>query len=127
MTATHILGHSPLPTTLCLAQFPEFRRVQPTGAVARFTIPLSGGGLAVLAGGQFTATPTPVSGFGDFWLAAPLATILLISMPGEERATYDLSIPSSPGLVGTQWAFQALAVPNSGGPYLGEATGLYLL
>jgi len=127
VTATHILGHSPLATTLSLTQFPEFRRVQSTGAVARFTIPLSGGGLAVLAGGFFTATPTAVSGLGDFWLAAPLATILLISMPGEERVTYELSVPSSPGLVGTQWAFQALAVPNAAGPYLGQATGLYLL
>lgn len=125
-TATHVLAHAPLPPVSVTAQFPEFRRVQPTGADARFSVALDGGGVAVLAGGVFAATPTAVSGLGDFWLAAPLATILLAAPPGAERATFALAVPQDPGLAGLQLAFQALAVPTHGTAHLGGAIGLYV-
>ncbi|MCA8974994.1 MAG: hypothetical protein KDC98_09745 [Planctomycetes bacterium] len=127
VTATHLLGSGPVPSLLAYAQFPEFRRTQPIGTVASMSLHLDGGGIALIAGGYFAATPTAVPGLGEFWLQQPLATVPVSSMPSHPRAVFDLAIPSAPSLVGLQLAFQALAIPANGSPGLGEATGLYIL
>ena len=126
-TATHLLAHSPLPSLLAYSQFPEFRRPQPTGSTARFALHLPGGGTGIVAGGNLASAPTPIAGLGDLWLQQPMATLLIHALPAQEHALFDLTIPFVRSLVGTQWAFQALSIPQSQGPGLTEATSLYLL
>ncbi|MCA8954188.1 MAG: hypothetical protein KDE27_32065 [Planctomycetes bacterium] len=127
VTATHVFAHAAVPGTLPSAQFPEFRRVQPRGADARFTVALAGGGIAVLAGGFFTATATPIAGLGELRISAPLATLLLVAPGGSELATAALALPNDPALAGLELGFQALAVPAAGAAYLDDAVGLYVL
>ncbi|MCR9245373.1 MAG: hypothetical protein NXI31_10095 [bacterium] len=126
-TSGALLAYSPVPGTMTYAQFPEFRRVQPDGTTAHFSIALAGGGAAVLAGGVLDTSPTPVLGLGDFWLTNALATVLLFSPTGAERATHQFDVPADPALSGTQLGFQALALPTQGSPHIGTATGLYIL
>lgn len=110
-----------------LAQFPEFRRIQPTGSPCRVQVQLGATPAAVLGVGPLAAQPASVPGIGIL-LPDPafLATILCLPDPGESRHVRDVQIPADPALRGTRWWFQALLLPapGPGQPWLTDATEL---
>lgn len=128
VTANFILAHAAVAELTSFAQFPEFRRVFPAGSTLRLYLGLHSGDLAVLASGQFASTPQAVPGFGTLLLEpTTLATQLVLPGPSGQRAEMALPIPASPWLIGSEWAFQALVVPQVGNAYLtGPAAALVL-
>lgn len=125
-TANALHAHAAVPMTMAHAQFPEFRRPQPTGTSARFSVALPGGGVAVFAGGIFAGSTTTIPGLGALHLQNPLATVLGTATAPTERATFEFLVPNDPTLTGTQLGFQSLALPTQGPTYLTDATGLYV-
>lgn len=126
--ANHVFAHSALSELVSFAQFPDFRRVHPAGAIARFALPVGAGGFALFGAGSFAGSPLPLPPFGTLLLdAGSLVTSLVTPAPGEDRALLVLPVPPSAGLVGSTWAFQALAVPAGGQPWLSGAATLTVL
>ncbi|MCU0865441.1 MAG: hypothetical protein MUC36_16780 [Planctomycetes bacterium] len=119
-TTTHVFAYSPLPEVVALAQFPEFRRVQPIGAELRLVLPIPATSLVVLGAGRLAPQPLPIPGLGDLQLAATgLATIPVVADPSGDPVTIALPLPAAPSLAGLQWAFQAAVLPPNGAPWLG--------
>lgn len=110
-----------------LVQFPEFRRIQPTGSPCRMQVQLGAAPAAVLGVGPLASQPASVPGIGILLPdPASLATILCLPDPGESRHVRDVQVPADPALRGTRWWFQALLLPapGSGQPWLTDATEL---
>lgn len=110
-----------------LAQFPEFRRIQPLGTPCRVQLQLGTAPAAVLGVGPLAAQPVAVPGIGSL-LPDPafLATLLCLPDPGATRHVRDVPVPADPALRGSRWWFQALVLPAAGPaqPWLTDATEL---
>lgn len=128
VTASHVLAHAAVAELTCAAQFPEFRRVFAAGGTARFYLPLGSGDLAVFAGGLFAPAPIAVPGFGALLLdPATLAALFVLPDPSGSTVEILLPVPASAGLLGSEWAFQALVAPAGGAPWLSGAATLLVL
>lgn len=127
VTSNHVLAHTAVAELTSYAQFPEFRRVHPAGAVARLSLPLGAGDFAIVAGGVFGAS-FGIPGMGTLWLdPGSLVSMPVLPAPGAGRAVLSLPVPPSPHLVGSEWGFQALVVPANRAPYLTGAAALLVL
>lgn len=119
VTASAVLGYSPVPDVRTEAQFPEFRRMLARGS----TIDLKFVGRSGAAVGALLGLPGPggiaIGGWGEFTLAPgnllPLPPALL---DNEGRLSVPLRAPDLPVFAGVEIAFQALFVPAAQAPYL---------
>ena len=58
---------------------------------------------------------------------AATSTYFLMAPAGESRALLTLQVPDLPGLHNSEWFLQALVLPPSGQPYLGDPAVLRVL
>lgn len=126
-TANHVLAGSVLPEVLPLAQFPEFRRVQPQGCELPLVVALPPGAPAVLMVGQLATNPLPLGALGELLLAQGLYGLLpLAGDPAGDPVPVALSVPRDPALVGLQLGLQALVVPAAQAAWLTAAASVLL-
>lgn len=110
-----------------LAQFPEFRRIQPLGARCEVQVQLGPSGAGFLAVGPLAPQPLAVPGLGTLLLdPASMATALCTADPGETRHVRVLQVPATAALRGAQLWLQALVLPGPTAPggWLTDASSL---
>jgi hypothetical protein len=127
-TGSHLLAYSATGDLVTHAQFPEFRRVQPVGALLRVVLPLPHTSLAVLGAGRFLPTPVLLPNLGALHLDPnEVATLAVPAGPNGDPVTLELALPESPALLDLQLGCQAVVLPTSGQPWLTSATTVQLL
>jgi hypothetical protein len=122
-TATRVFGFAAVPTVVAVAQFPEFRRVQPIGADLRLVLPVPATALAVLGSGRLLAQPVQLPGLGGLHLDGQGTAIVPVAANANgEPVTLAFAVPAAPALVGVQWACQAAVLPVGGEAWLSDPT-----
>lgn len=115
MTAHTLLAWSSAPEVAPLAQFPEFRRIQPVGSACEVQVQLGTAGTAFLAVGTLAPVPLPLPGLGTLLLDTASAAVLACTPdPGETRHVQVLHVPAAPQLQGSRWWLQAVVLPAAG-------------
>jgi hypothetical protein len=119
-TDNHLFAGSAVPVAPWLAQFPEFRRIQPAAADLWFWAALPPGsfGLAVL--GDVAGLPTSVPGFGNLWLAPATAVVQWLGPAGSSPSPWLLPANAAPAFLGRELGLQVAVLPATGNPWLGE-------
>lgn len=121
-TAQDVVAWSAVGEVGWLAQFPEFRRVQPAATGLPLVVLVPPAGFAVLGIGTLAATPLPLPGLGEILLGpAGHATLLLVAPPSGEPVRVTLPVPALPPDVGREFAIQAVMLPLGGIPYASDA------
>jgi hypothetical protein len=124
--ASTVLASTMLPDAAALAQFPDFRRVQPFGADlhGHVAVPPS---TAAIVGVALPILPTPVAGLGLLELDTnTLVTQFVLSDAAAHSAAWTIAVPPAPSLRGATAAVQALVLPVLAPPYLTRADRVQL-
>ncbi|MBL8755073.1 MAG: hypothetical protein JNK15_17345 [Planctomycetes bacterium] len=119
-TANHLFAASAVPSTPWLAQFPEFRRVQPASADLVHWIALPPGAIALAGYGAVVTANTPIAGFGDLWLAPAGLTASLVAGTGPLPIRTSLPAQVATAFLGLELGLQIAVLPATGFPWLGE-------
>ena len=119
-TANEVLAWSAIGEVAWLAQFPEFRRVQPAGAPARLVLRVPPGGVAALALGPVAPAPVPLAALGELQLVpAQLAAVAVVALPSGEPVVIDAGVPGA-ALAGVPFGAQALLLAPGGASWLSD-------
>lgn len=125
-TANDVFAWSALAGAGWFAQFPEFRRAQPTDAPATwFAAAPPGGGLVVPAIGLPATAPIALPGLGVLLLAPGDAVLLPpFALAADATVVAQLPMPSAWPLLGAELGLQAACLPATNAPYLTELATL---
>lgn len=123
-TANAVFAWPAIGTLSWFAQFPEFRRVQPADATARFAIDLPAGGFALVGIGVASASPLPLPGLGELLLAPTGITVLPVAGTAAGTPVVVALPPATTLPSNFELAAQAAVWPPGGIPYLGDVATL---
>lgn len=126
-TAHSVVGLSGLPEPSCVAQFPDFRRVNGIGAPFALHLRLMPGDVALLGYGPALAATLELPNLGTL-LLDPQALVVQFLAPeaDADRAIFAAQIPADPVLRFQSVWFQALVAPAAGTAYLTDASVLWI-